>query len=147
MGFQAAITAAAFLLIIITPASILAIRPAQLEPESITSAAGIDEPQAIPDYGVGSVISGTGFEIPGAGAAGAFGYGVGGPNGGSSAGGGVVNEPFQCPEPSRCLPKQMTCPQNCFQSFSHSGKGYGFGGGGGGCNFDCHACTATCSSK
>uniref|UniRef100_A0A8N4EWP8 Twist-related protein 1-like n=1 Tax=Elaeis guineensis var. tenera TaxID=51953 RepID=A0A8N4EWP8_ELAGV len=75
---------------------------------------------------------------------GGYGYGVGGPAGGSG-GHGVVPPSMVCSEKGPCYKKKLTCPSKCFTSFTSSGKGYGGGGGGGGCTFDCKKnCVAYC---
>ncbi|XP_010941946.1 uncharacterized protein [Elaeis guineensis] len=87
------------------------------------------------------------FDIPGFGGwsnyGGGYGYGSGGPTGGSGWHG-VVQPSVVCSEKGPCYKKKLTCPAKCFTSYSHSGKGYGGGGGGGGCTIDCKKCVAYC---
>ncbi|GLT83011.1 hypothetical protein SLE2022_013240 [Rubroshorea leprosula] len=88
-----------------------------------------------------------GFNIPGwenGGLGGGYGFGVGGPNGGSGSGG-VIQPSVVCKDTGPCFHKKLTCPANCFDSYSRSGKGWGMGGGGGGCTIDCKKkCRAYC---
>ncbi|XP_008796987.1 glycine-rich protein 2-like [Phoenix dactylifera] len=74
---------------------------------------------------------------------GGYGYGSGGPTGGSGWHG-VVRPSVVCSEKGPCYKKKLTCPAKCFTSYTRSGKGYGGGGGGGGCTMDCKKCVSYC---
>ncbi|KAL9236748.1 hypothetical protein vseg_011382 [Gypsophila vaccaria] len=75
---------------------------------------------------------------------GGFGFSFGGPNGGFSKGG-SFGSGTTCLDQGPCYMKRLTCPPECFKSYSNSGNGFGYGGGSGGCNFDCKSsCSATC---
>ncbi|XP_020095307.1 interleukin enhancer-binding factor 3-like [Ananas comosus] len=80
-----------------------------------------------------------GFNVPGYGSwgnTGGYGSGYGGPGGGYARNG-VAPPSVVCSEWGPCYMKRVTCPANCFTSYSHYGRNGGGGGGGGGCSIDC----------
>ncbi|RRT60614.1 hypothetical protein B296_00024891 [Ensete ventricosum] len=113
---------------------------------------GVDAAAYIPGFGAdpgGFFGPGGGFNMPGFGGGWGAGYGGWGAGYGGFGGGygrdGVAVPSVVCSDWGPCYNKKLTCPANCFTSYSRYGRGYGGGGGGGGCTIDCKKyCVAYC---